>query len=374
MLFPRREQLQTNYTGTAALGGSIQFQITRQFFLDSLLLIVPVQVGGTITSALTYNTAGLANIVKRVQLNVADGTSNRMQTDCSGYGLIRRAARVLSGLDTGSYGTNSSSNPYRTYQSLGPILNAVETGTSGASAGYYNLTFPLLFKHPQLSDPVGSITMLPLPRYNTNPTLTVNFGALSDVITTNHGATLTIGTPYVVQIMRQVNNITFPTIETELRELSQSISTTGINQIFNLDIPGSYTALDIYTQNSSSVGADISGGFWQLQFLGQMIRQFNLFDVKTQEQYSQGNDSYFSNGLNFVDNFPGFYHLDFIHDQFGMEAAELGSLLNVNVLAGSGAQLQLAMNIGSTGTVNVVAERFFGDLSGYGMTYNPSGN
>jgi hypothetical protein len=105
-----------------------------------------------------------------------------------------------------------------------------------------------------------------------------------------------------------------------------------------------------------------------------MIRQFNLYDLKTEEQYSMGNDAFLQNGLVLLDMFPGFYHMDFIHDGYGMEAAELGSTLNANVLAGSGAQLQLNMSCGSTGQVNVFAERFFGDLSAYGMTYNPSGN
>lgn len=362
MLFPRREKVVAQYTGTASLSNSISFSITREFFLDSLLLVVPVTVGGTITAALTYTTGGLVSLVNRIQLSVSDGTSNRMQTDCSGFGIVRRAARVMSGLDI------------NTLAALGAVLNLRETASSGSTAGNYVITYPLLFKHPQIADPVGSIFMLPLPRYNTNPTLTIQFGALTAAISTNHGATITIGTPYLAQVQRQVNNITFPTVETEIKEVSTVIASTGNNQIINLDVPGSYSAIDIYTVNSSGVGADISSSFWTLQFLGQQIRQFNLFDVKTQEQYSMGNDMYFQSSLVNQDYFPGFYHLDFLHDQFGMEVAELGSLLNVNVLAGSGALLQLNMSIGSTGTVNLVTERFFGDLSGYGMSYNPGGN
>ncbi len=335
--------------------------------------MIPITLATTTTTT-TYTYAGLANIVKRVQLNISDGTSNRMQTDATGWGLIRRAARVLSGLDINTLGC------------IGVSLNARETASANSTSGKtYYLTIPLLFKHPQISDPVGSIFMLPLPRYNTNPVLTVFFDAATAVASAQGtGFGITIGSPYIVQVQRQVNNITFPTVETEVRELTQTQSSTGNNQIFNLDIPGSYSAIDIYTVNSSGVPTDISpgpaaNGFWTLQFLGQQIRQFNLFDVKTQEQYSMGNDMYFqnqggANALVDVDYFPGLFHLDFLHDQYGMEVAELGSLLNVNVLAGSGAQLQLNMNIGSTGTVSVVAERFFGDLSGYGLTYNPSGN
>jgi hypothetical protein len=375
MLFPRRDLVVAQYTGTAALGSSISFSIVRQFFLDSLLVVVPVQI--VTPSGTTYTTGGLASIVKRIQLNVNDGTTNRMQTDSSGFGIIRRAARVLSGLDQGSYGTNSAANPYRTFEGLGVVLNQKETNSAGSTAGYYSITYPLLFKHPQIADPVGSIFMLPLPRYNINPTLTIQFGQTSDVMSTiGSSASLVIGTPYVVQVMRQINNTTFPTVETQVQEYTQTIAASGANQIFTLQQPGSYSAIDLYLTNSSGVGQDISNGPWQLQFLGQMIRQFYLFDVKTAEQYSMGSDVGFSTGNagRILDVFPGFFHLDFLHDQYGMEVAELGSLFNTNVLAGSGATPQINMTLGSTGTVAVVTEMFMGDLSAYGMSYNPQGN
>ena len=75
------------------------------------------------------------------------------------------------------------------------------------------------------------------------------------------------------------------------------------------------------------------------------------------------------NGI-FVDPFPGYFHLDFLHDEYGMEVGELGSLLNVNVLAGSGALLEIIMQLGSTGTVNFASERIFGDLSPYTFQFN----
>ena len=53
-----------------------------------------------------------------------------------------------------------------------------------------------------------------------------------------------------------------------------------------------------------------------------------------------------------------------------MEVGELGSLLNVNVLAGSGALLEIIMQLGSTGTVNFASERIFGDLSPYTFQFN----
>lgn len=321
--------------------------------------MVPVTVAGTITGALTYTTMGLIALLNTITLEVNDGSTNRYQTNSSGAALMRRAARILNGYDTA------------TLSALGANLNAAETASSGSSAGTYNICIPLLFKHPQISDPIGSATMLPLPRYNTNPKLTVIFDQLAAAISTNHGATLTIGSPYVIQNFRQVDNIIFPTLDTQFQEKVVQITGTGANQNVYLDVPGNYTAIDIYSANSSGVGADISGGLWFLEILGQTLRSFNLSDVKRQEQFSMGNDSYYSKGAGaYTDLFPGFYHLDFLHDGFGMEVGELGSLLNSNVLAGSGSLVQMQMNIGSTGSVSFAYERIMGDLSPYTLQFN----
>lgn len=365
MLYPVR--LKTDlYPGAApSLSNSFSFSITREFFLSSMYIVIPFTVAGTITSALTWQTMGLVELIKRVQLNIADGSTNRNQTDATGGALVRRAARIVSGLDI-QLGPLAG-----TFASLGANLNAAETHSAGSSAGTYYVTIPLFFRHPQISDPIGSATMLPLPRYNTNPVLTVTLGAITDAIITNHGATITPGLPYLVRVMRQVDNILFPTLDTEFKEIASPQSSTGSNLRQTLDVPGSYTAIDIYCQNASFTGADISNGLWNLQFLSQVLRQFYLVDVKRFEQYSMGNDATISVGNGaFVDPFPGYFHLDFLHDEYGMEVGELGSLLNVNVLAGSGALLEVIMQLGSTGTVNFASERIFGDLSPYTLQFN----
>lgn len=365
MLYPVR--LKTDqYAGSAPnLSSQFSFAITREFFLSSMFIVIPFTVAGTISAALTWQTMGLIELIKRVQLNIADGSTNRNQTDATGGALVRRAARILSGLDI------QLGSLQGTFAALGAALNAKEANSAGSSAGTYYVTVPLLFRHPQISDPIGSATMLPLPRYNTNPTLTVTLGQLSDAIVTNHGATITPGVPYIVRVMRQVDNILFPTLDTEFKEVAWPQAATGSNIRITLDVPGSYTALDLYTTNSSGTGIDISNGLWNLQFLSQVLRQFNLSDVKRMEQYSMGNDCVLYNGLGaFTDPFPGFYHIDFLHDEYGMEVGELGSLFNVNVLAGSGALPEFLMNLGSTGTVNVAQERIMGDLSPYTIQFN----
>ncbi len=308
---------------------------------------------------------GLVDIVQRVQLQIADGSSNRSQTDATGGALVRRAATILSGLDTG------------TLTALGATLNALETTGTGDSAGTYNLRIPVIFRHPQLSDPVASALLMPLPRFNTNPSLVITFGTKSNVILSGaSGATITIGNPYLTVIKRQVDTISFPTLDTEFREISTTYSSTGPNQLQNLDVPGSYTAIDYFCTNSSGVGADLSGGnTWNLQILSQVLRQFTLTDLKTVQSYSQGNDSYFSNAAAatpagfFKDFLPGFFHQSFLHDGFGAEVGELGSVLNANVLAGSGTLVQVLQNLTSTGTVSYAFERIYGDLTPYSFSF-----
>jgi hypothetical protein len=365
MLYPVR--LKTDqYAGSAPnLNSQFSFQITREFFLSSMFIVLPVTVAGDIAGALTWQTMGLVELIKRVQLNIADGTTNRNQTDATGGALVRRAARILSGLDI-QLGALQG-----TFSALGAALNAKENASAGASAGTYYVTIPMLFRHPQISDPIGSATMLPLPRYNTNPVLTVTLGGMDDALITNTGATITPGVPYIVRVMRQVDNILFPTLDTEFKEVAWPQAATGANIRITLDVPGSYTALDIYTVNAASTGVDISNGLWNLQFLSQVLRQFNLSDVKRFEQFSMGNDCVLYNGDgSFTDPFPGYFHIDFLHDEYGMEVGELGSLFNVNVLAGSGALPEFLMNLGSTGTVNIAQDRIFGDLSPYTLQFN----
>lgn len=327
-------------------------------------VVVPVTISGTVSAA-TVKSGGLWNIVKRIQLSVADGSANRNQTDCSGAGLIRRAARITNGLDL------------NTIQGSAAALSDL-AATPGNLTGTFYISYPLFFKHPQLSDPIGSALMLPLPRYNSNPTLTVQFGASTDCFSTLTGGTISIGTPYLVINKRQVDNISFPVLDTEVAEISTPFASTGTNLLTELQVPGSYTMIDIYTTTTAGVAQDISGGPgnpWTLQFLGNTLRQFNLQDVQMIQQHAQGNamDLFNPAGTTLATQgqllIPGYYHLDFLNDEVGMEVGELGSVLNTNLLAGSGSRLQLLQTINTAGTVSLLWERIFGDLSPYKFNF-----
>jgi hypothetical protein len=347
MWYPKRQQLITNFQGTVGLGNTVSFDITRDFFLDSLLVFQPITITSATAADLTPE--GLWNAIKQILLPVADGQSNRIQTNVSGPGALRYYGKVGNALD------------YKTIQASTVFIK--ETALSLAGGVTFLICYPITFKHPQLSDPIGSYFMLPLPRYNADPQLQLTYGSLSD-ITSDPDAMVTLGNPYVVVNKRDVPNIQFPTFQTELIENVQAFGSTGANQLYNLQVPGTYTNIELYMKNASNVATDITNNQVNtLGYLGQTLRYFIYNGVKVEEQYSQGNDAFITDGSGIYDIFPGLISLDFLHDGYGMEVGELNSAFNLNPLAGSGAQGQINLNIASTGTISVLWHRIFGDLT-----------
>ena len=208
----------------------------------------------------------------------------------------------------------------------------------------------------------------------------MSLGTASNIVASGTGitsisftnSTLTAGyqSPYLVVNKRDTGNIMFPTWDTEFIENSVTYSSTGSNQLYELQVPGSYTHIGLQGVNNSNAGVDLSGGSFTLQYLSNTLRQFTASDIQVEEQYSQGNDGFFPNSvtttgtpLTNLNYFPGYSCLDFIHDGFGMETGELGSVLNANQLAGSGARIQLLQNICTAGTYYYTWQRIFGDLT-----------
>ena len=365
-LFPSRQVTITSYQGTAGFGNAINFNLPRTFFGDSALLVIPITIATPDASA-TFSTPGLINAVKNVNLQISDGTSNRSQTYASGWGLLRKGIRVLDQLDNQTLVSTGSGLLYQ--QSI-DAASKIGTGT-------FNIVIPLLWRTTQVSDPNGSATLLPLPRYNTDPQLTVTFGALTDIVTsTVTNLAVTFGSPYVSLIQREILNVAFPVFDTQLAELQTTQSASGNNVIINLPVPGNYTFINLYGENTSASSRlgllpgtlQSAGNPWVLQYIGQTLRQFNLADLKTLEQYTQATNVYPITGtatdaLAFLDPFQGVYHLNFINDNFGAEAAEFGSVLNSNVLSGTGSQVQIVQNFGSAANMYYLYEQILGTLT-----------
>jgi hypothetical protein len=347
MLFPLRQQILAASTGNA-LGSTVNFGITRDFFLDSLV----VEISGTVTgAAATIGPDTMLGLVQNLTLQIADGSSNRNHTQVMGPTAIQKAFTLTGAIDQST-------------------LNGF---LIGGGVGTFLLRFPLLFKNPSLSDPIGSAFLLPLPRYNTNPVLSVLLATQAQM-DQNAAPTFAIAAGISVRLVinkRQVDNINFPTVMSEFIENSVSYPTTGPGQLYEMQVPGTYFMFGLrgYSGAAASVvWADPTSANGQLvlQILGNTLRQCFFSDLQYQNQMSaQDNWSVTStrsqkNGL-----FPGVAIYNFLHDGFGLEVGEVGSSLNANVLAGSGSRVQLLQDITGSATTRIAYfwDRVFGDLS-----------
>lgn len=366
MLFPLRQSNITGQQGASGipLGGSVQFQITRDFFLDSLM----IEVSGTVSTASTANQAadGLLGLVKNIQLQIADGQSNRTQTNVSGISAIQKGFTLCGAIDQATLNT---------FINTTPASGIIPTGA-------FLIRYPLFFKHPKISDPIGSAFMLPLPRYNANPVLTVQM-ATQGQIDQNGTPTFAIAAGVTVRILlnkRQVDNVAFPTIDHEFVEQTQVFAASGQQQLFEAQVPGSYFGIGMrgYTGAApAQAWADpTGGGLVTLQILGNTLRGSRFTDIQWQNQLAMQDNwsaaialsSTQANGL-----FKGLAFYNFLHDGFGLEVGELGSVLNANLLAGAGTRVQILTDIATGGNqISYFWDRVFGDLTPLQLQFNTS--
>ena len=201
MLFPKRVDYSPVQNGLT-LGQTIQFPITREFHVESLYL----RVDFTPSAAMATPCAdAIPNLVQKIQLQVSDGARTRNVVDCSGPALLEYALQTNGGLDRDTAALIGS-NP-----------------ATGAKSIYY----PIFCAHPQLDDPVGSTLLLPFPRYNSNPVLTVQFSTQAQM-DTNASKTFAVSSLSASLVInrRQVNRANWPTLDWELAEQTQSYPTT----------------------------------------------------------------------------------------------------------------------------------------------------
>lgn len=334
MLFPKRQDF-TPTQSSLALGQTVRFELTREFHIEAIYLVVNATVSAVMA---TDNADSIQNLVNRVQVQVSDGARTRNVIDASGPALLELAVQWQGGLDR-----NTASH--------------IGTDATGAKT----MIYPIWFAHPQLADPIGSTLLLPAPRFNSNPVINVTFSTQAQM-DTNATATFAVSalTAYCIIVRRQVNRPNFPTFDTELAELDVSYSTTGNAQLYELQIPGSYTGILFrdYTSATARGSIQVSAGENRLQLLGTVLRRFRMEDL----QYE--NDTSVNIYPATFNNFSGSYYLDFLTDKVGEVAGDLGSVLDANILQASGSRVQLLQDI--TGGTNVkrkyVTHRVFGNL------------
>jgi len=338
MLFQKRQDFLPKQS-SLALGQTIQFQITREFHVESLLLRVDVTPSAAFATAAAD---GITGIVNRMQLNVSDGARTRNVVDCSGAGLLEYAWHVQGGLD------RQTQAVFQT------------TPAAGAKTIYY----PIYASHPKIDDPVGSTLLLPFPRYNANPTLTVQFATQAQ-LDTNATPTFAVSalSAYLLVNRRQVNRANWPTLDWELAEINVPYPNTGNSQLYEFQIPGSYTGILMrdYQGLGTRAFLETSGGENKLQLLGSVIRRFRVADVLAENDFN----SRINSGTASYTNPSAVAFMDFISDKSGESAPDLGSVLDANILAASGARLQLLQDItgGTNFSRSYVTHRVFGNLT-----------
>jgi hypothetical protein len=335
MLFPKRQDYSPIQSGLA-LGSTIRFEVTREFHIEALFLRIIATPSAAMATA---NADALQAIVNRIQVQVSDGSQNRNVVDASGPAILELASQWQGGLDRDT-AANVGTNP---------------------SATARTLIYPIWFAHPQLSDPIGSVLLLPAPRFNSNPVVTVTFATQAQM-DTNATPTFAVSalTAQLIIVRRQVNRPKFPIFNSEISEIAVSYASTGNAQLYELQIPGSYTGILLrdFASLTSRASIQTAGGENRLQLLGTVIRRFQAQDLQFENDYSV---KLYPATWN---NFAGAFYMDFLSDKVGEVAADLGSVLDANILQASGSRLQLLQDI--TGGTNVqrkyVTHRIFGNL------------
>lgn len=331
MIFQKRKDFSQQFSPAPALGGLTQIAISREFHIESLVLIVPVTFAGSAGSGTSTAIGnGLLDIVKRLTLTIQDGSQNRNVFDVTGAGAIQDAATLANSLDSG---TNAARN----------------MGNNVAADGTYLIRIPLCACNPSFADPLFSRFLLPAPRYQANPVLNVTLASTAQ-ITSDATATLTLGAP-VLEINRRFVNVQgFVPFDFDVIETRNTFAGGG-QQIVEIPTPGSYSSLMILNDPDAPAHADLlGGGEARIQMLGQTIQRWTeptlLSETDSRTTFTP---------------FRGLRMLDFVGDGKG-QVASLDGALNTNALQLTGARMQVIQAIAGPCAQNFLARRIFGDI------------
>lgn len=348
MLFPLRQDYLGPFTGNA-LSTTLQKEITREFLIDSIEIIL----SGTITGAIATATPdGILNLLKRVTLNVTDGARTRNAVDVTGPALIQYAAKT---------------------SNIDALTAAQVTQPTNTGTGAFQISYNIPFRLPHLDDPESSMFMLPVNRYANNPLLTLYFGAQSD-IDQNASPTFAISAGISVAILinrRQVNIDKWLIFDTELIEQNVAFPASGPNQIFELPTPGVYTGIMVrgFTGVAPSAANSYlvtTNGDYRIQVLGTVLRRIQPAFLQVQNDQAIGALQLGKAPTPNVNTAVGTTYFDFLDVSGGRTMGDFGSCLDVNGLPAAGARAQFIGDInGASGAhLNFFWHRVFGDVTG----------
>lgn len=162
--------LGTSQAQSAKLTGTIKQQRRR---LEGVIVQV---IGPSITATLTTpSTESFGRMLKRVRVKVNDVAGSRFVADVEGVAILEEWLGLGGQL------------PWETLKAW---------GNTGASLSAFTpvVTYPLFFRHPQLEEPAGNLTSIPLYDLREDLTVEVELGTNAEVAAANftHSSTVRI--------------------------------------------------------------------------------------------------------------------------------------------------------------------------------------
>lgn len=349
MLFQKYSDWLNPTRENGVLGGSSLYQISREYPIEMMMLVVSVTVS---TAAATLNADGLLQIIKKIQLKCLDNGITRTPIDISGPALVEMAYHMGPGY----------------------VDRNTRTRLNGAAApaATYEIVIPIFAMHPQVPSPFAEMLLLPVDRYAANPELSIQFATQADM-DLNAAKTFAISALSTTLVVhrRVVDRAKWPIIDWDLIEQYVPLANSGDNQFFDIPLTGQYTGILLRSYTGTAAAqtrGDISqaGADFDIRLNQAVMRRFRLLDIQRENDYSA------SVGSGATDSLNGSYFLDFLYDRAGSGGgmdtkACFGSLLNANLPLQSGVALRIRQNVtGNTGAgIQYVMHKLYGNLSDF---------
>ena len=374
MLPPRFETLTPatlNLAGSAVLGTTVPIELTRVWPIEEIFVTFTVTAGATgPTLAGCDNILGL---VKNFTLEVNDGVQPRNLINTSGVGLLEYASQVGLNLDRATLATV-----------------ALSQGATIPNNQIFRLTYRIPVVHPMIAEPLRTRMLMPCHTWSQNLNLKITFEQAANMYSA--GTLAGIATEILI-VRRQMDSATtdsiiktggfinFDLIETPY---TVPVGSGGVAR-FKIPSPGSYAGLLIRTYKGAAtvvrdtIDAVTTPGaetLWDIESGQVVLRQFRMRTLQMINDLSR-----VANGVNqtYSPNFGGAVaagtsyqpaasvYLDYLGDNLGSDANELGSVLDVNIPQKSGLIMEL---VGATSApvtnghqLLILGHRWYGDLS-----------
>ena len=284
MLIPQKEEVisrspDLDLTAANFPAQTKRITLPRNAPIEAIYIIVQVTTAA-LTGLLGH---GLLNILKRVTLNINDGTGAYDAVYSSGPGLL-----ILQDLEGCSLDRSTAAAVHAS------LMNNTQPTQNPAipSGSIFRIVYPILCPHPSLTDWIRLRSCIPVHRHVQDPILTMDFAAaaeLSGVADPFSAANLE-----VVVIRRdmpgELDDMLIKSggyIRWDIRESAYDVpaSTSNVEKRFAIPSPGEYASLAISMLRGAAAltPGDISASttvgsetLWRLEAAGNAIRQWRM--------------------------------------------------------------------------------------------------